>query len=70
MDKKYLMSSPDYYRVEYSINPWMVDEVVDLDLAKIQWNNLKEAIEDAGGTVKEVPPSRNYKRERCFNCKL
>ena len=57
MDKKYLMSSPDYYRVEYSINPWMTGEVVDLDLAKIQWKNLKEAIEDAGGTVKEMSPS-------------
>ena len=30
-----LMSSPEYFKVEYSINPWMVAGVeVDLDLAK------------------------------------
>ena len=29
------MSSPEYYKVEYSINPWMVAGTeVDLDLAK------------------------------------
>ena len=40
-----LMSSPEYFKVEYSINPWMVAGVeVDLDLAKEQWNNLKERI--------------------------
>ena len=39
------MSSPEYFKVEYSINPWMVAGVeVDLDLAKKQWNNLKESI--------------------------
>ena len=37
-----LMSSPEHFKVEYSINPWMVAGVeVDLDLAKKQWNNLK-----------------------------
>ena len=60
MDKTYLMSPPDYYKVEYSINPWMTGEIVDLDLAKIQWNTLKKAVEDAGGSVKEVLPSQDY----------
>ncbi len=37
-----LMSSPEYFKVEYSINPWMVEGVdVNLDLAKQQWKNLK-----------------------------
>ena len=34
-DTTVLMSSPEYFKVEYSINPWMVEGVnVDLDLAK------------------------------------
>ena len=33
-----LMSSPEYFKVEYSINPWMIEGVeVDLELAKEQW---------------------------------
>ena len=54
------MSSPEYYKVEYSINPWMVAGVeVDLDLAKKQWGNLKNSIELAGAAVEIVPPSEN-----------
>ncbi len=60
-DKKVLMSSPDYFKVEYSINPWMVSgTVVDLDLAIHQWNNLKIAIEKAGATVEVVPPHIDF----------
>ena len=56
-----LMSSPEHFKVEYSINPWMVAGVeVDLDLAKEQWDNLKESIEAAGATVEVVPPSENH----------
>ena len=59
--KQVLMSSPDFFKVEYSINPWMVAGVtVDLDLAKNQWNNLKSTIERAGAEVKVVPPSEEY----------
>ena len=59
--KQILMSSPDFFKVEYSINPWMVAGVtVDLDLAKNQWNNLKSTIERAGAEVKVVPPSEEY----------
>ena len=44
-----LMSSPEYFKVEYSINPWMIEGVeVDLELAKQQWANLKSTIEEAG----------------------
>ena len=56
-----LMSSSDYFKVEYSINPWMIEGVdVNLDLAKQQWENLKSTIENAGAEVKVVPPSENY----------
>ena len=53
--KLILMSSPEYFKVEYSINPWMVPGVaVDLELAKNQWNGLKRTIEEAGAEVKVV----------------
>ena len=54
------MSSPEHFKVEYSINPWMVAGVeVDLELAKKQWNNLKNSIESAGAMVEVVPPDKN-----------
>ena len=60
-DTTVLMSSPEYFKVEYSINPWMVEGVnVDLDLAKQQWDNLKLTIEKAGAMVEVVPPNENY----------
>ena len=60
-NKQILMSSPEYFKVEYSINPWMVSGTeVDLDLAKHQWENLKTTIETAGAEVKVVQPNENY----------
>ena len=56
-----LMSSPEYFKVEYAINPWMVPGTnVDLELAKNQWNGLKRTIEEAGAEVKVVPPNENH----------
>ena len=56
-----LMSSPEYFKVEYSINPWMVEGVsVNLELAKQQWENLKTTIEQAGASVEVVPPHEQY----------
>ena len=56
-----LMSSPEYFKVEYAINPWMVAGTkVDLELAKEQWNGLKRTIEEAGAEVKVVPPNENH----------
>ena len=56
-----LMSSPEYFKVEYAINPWMVPGTkVDLELAKDQWNGLKRTIEEAGAEVKVVPPNENH----------
>ena len=56
-----LMSSPEYFKVEYAINPWMVAGTkVDLELAKEQWNELKRTIEEAGAEVKVVPPNENH----------
>ena len=56
-----LMSSPEYFKVEYSINPWMIEGIkVDLELAKQQWENLKSTIENAGASVRVVPPHEQY----------
>jgi N-dimethylarginine dimethylaminohydrolase len=48
------MVRPEYFRVDYSINPWMHPDEWKLDysqLAQQQWNQLKGKIEDAGGKV-------------------
>ena len=56
-----LMSSPEYFKVEYSINPWMIEGVeVDIELAKHQWEELKSTIEDAGSVVQVLPPNKEY----------
>jgi N-dimethylarginine dimethylaminohydrolase len=50
--RRYLMVSPDHFRVAYSINPFM-DAAAQPDpaLARAQWTALVAAITDAGGTV-------------------
>ena len=56
-----LMSSPEYFRVEYSINPWMIEGVeVNLELAKDQWSGLKATIEKCGAEVKVIPGNTVY----------
>ena len=56
-----LMSSPEYFRIEYSINPWMVEGVeVNLELAKDQWSGLKSTIEKCGAVVKVIPCNTVY----------
>jgi len=51
-----LMCSPDFFSVDYQINPWMKeDAVVNSDLAMKQWNELKEVVEKYA-TVRVLPP--------------
>ncbi len=49
---KFLMCPPDFFTIDYVINPWMAgnETSLDIDLAEQQWNNLKTAI----GAVAEV----------------
>lgn len=44
--KNILLSPPNYFNVNYIINPWMKNKVgtVDFNLANSQWNNLKSLI--------------------------
>jgi N-dimethylarginine dimethylaminohydrolase len=46
MNPRFLMCPPDYFGVEYSINPWMTGNLgqVDKDKAKAQWQNLFESL--------------------------
>jgi N-dimethylarginine dimethylaminohydrolase len=55
--RTYLMCSPDYFTVEYAINPWMsLDHPVNLDLATQQWKQLKAAYIGIGHTVLTIDP--------------
>ena len=43
-----LMCPPDYFTVDYVINPWMAgqDSALDIELARQQWLELRDAIAD------------------------
>ncbi len=54
-----LMCPPDHFGVEYEINPWMhIQNEVDHDRAKKQWNALLSAYQELGQTVDLVAPVR------------
>ena len=40
------MCPPDYFTVDYVINPWMAgnEGAMSLDLAKQQWSSLRDAL--------------------------
>jgi N-dimethylarginine dimethylaminohydrolase len=50
---KILMCNPNFYGVEYEINPWMKGNLntVDIALAHTQWNHLKFLIEQHSTVV-------------------
>jgi N-dimethylarginine dimethylaminohydrolase len=55
--RTYLMCPPEFFAVEYAINPWMKpDEPVDPGLAMRQWQQLHAAFESLGHTVHTIPP--------------
>jgi N-dimethylarginine dimethylaminohydrolase len=55
--RTYLMCPPDYFTVEYTINPWMnPGNPVDLDLARKQWERLRAAYLGLGHTVRTIEP--------------
>jgi N-dimethylarginine dimethylaminohydrolase len=54
--RTYLMCPPEYFAVEYAINPWMnPDEPVDVALAMDQWRRLRAVFTDLGHTVHTIP---------------
>ena len=55
--RTYLMCPPEYFTVEYAINPWMnPDHPVDLVLAKRQWEQLRATYTGLGHTVRIIDP--------------
>lgn len=62
--KEILLVTPDHYRVESAINPFMktkTGELPKVDRAKAteQWQKLKWTYEDLGLTVHEIPGARH-----------
>ena len=54
------MCPPNHFSIEYSINPWMKGEDVDINKAHKQWNFLKSFLEDLGAEVKTIDPHPDY----------
>ena len=52
-----LMCPPDYYGIEYEINPWMNRQVgSDPSVALGQWRALRETLESLGAVIETVDP--------------
>ncbi len=57
MTKRILMCPPDYFGIEYEINPWMNIRVgSDTGRSRHQWNALVETLESLGVTVERMEP--------------
>ena len=54
---KILMCPPDYFAVDYVINPWMAghESSLDLGLAKAQWQELHDVISESADVVVMEP---------------
>lgn len=65
--KSYLMCPPKCYSVDYSINPWMDDNIgkVDQPVAFKQWQVFREALHDSGASTKLVAEVRSAP-DMCF----
>jgi len=52
------MCPPDYFGIEYEINPWMnVKFGSDADLSRRQWNALKQTLEELSVSVELIEPA-------------
>src|ERR1044072_4185937 len=55
--RRYAMTAPTFFAVEYAINPWMDTSVaVDTHLALNQWETLRQTYKELGHTVELVDP--------------
>jgi N-dimethylarginine dimethylaminohydrolase len=51
-----LVCRPDYYRIEYEINPWMrMSNAANPERAAGQWHALMQALEQTGALLEYVP---------------
>jgi N-dimethylarginine dimethylaminohydrolase len=52
-----LMCPPDYFGIEYEINPWMhKDDNADYATARQQWRDLKQVLETVGAQIELMEP--------------
>jgi N-dimethylarginine dimethylaminohydrolase len=58
--RKLLLCPPDYYGIEYEINPWM-DRACNAvpDLARAQWQRLYESLKLLGCEIELISPRKN-----------
>jgi N-dimethylarginine dimethylaminohydrolase len=57
MTKSILMCPPDYFGIEYEINPWMNVRVgSDTERSRRQWDDLVETLRDLGVEVELMAP--------------
>jgi N-dimethylarginine dimethylaminohydrolase len=55
--RRYAMTAPTFFTVEYAINPWMDTSVaVDTHLAFNQWESLRQTYKELGHTVELIEP--------------
>jgi N-dimethylarginine dimethylaminohydrolase len=55
--RRYLMCAPAHFEVAYAINPWMdVDNPVDVDRARLQWEVLRNTYLSLGHRVDLIDP--------------
>jgi N-dimethylarginine dimethylaminohydrolase len=55
--RRYAMTAPTFFTVEYAINPWMDTSVdVDTHLAYSQWETLRQTYKELGHTVELIEP--------------
>ena len=55
--RELLLCAPDYYGIEYEINPWMSRaRGAKTDLAKAQWQRLHKTLTSLEAKVELVPP--------------
>jgi N-dimethylarginine dimethylaminohydrolase len=53
------MCAPDYYGIEYEINPWMSRQrQSEPQAAAAQWTALKQTLQEVGATIELLPPER------------
>ena len=50
----FLLCPPDYFSIEYSINPWMIGEKINTGLVRHQWEDLRDTIQRLGGNIKTI----------------
>src|SRR5580704_5966842 len=56
---RFLMCRPDYYGIEYEINPWMdVQRKANRELAIKQWETLVETMKQCGAMLDLIEPKR------------